>query len=74
MQALSAAQEKSIHLGLMVLGLFLVLRGVIPWCVLKHKTLRILQTTIGLLLIIIGGPIMDPIVTEIPAPPQTDSK
>lgn len=74
MGTLDAAQEKNIHLGLMVIGLILVLRGLIPWCLLKHKTLRIFQATIGLLLILIGGPIMDPIVREIPAPQKKDAQ
>lgn len=74
MNTLSPAQEKNTHLGLMIVGLILVLRGLIPWCILKHKSLRILQATIGLLLIIIGGPIMDPIVHTITAPAKKDAK
>jgi hypothetical protein len=75
MGALSDFQEQNIHLGFMGLGLLLVLKWLIPFCLIKHKTLRISQATIGLLLIIIGGPIMDPIVREIPGfqPKDTQS-
>lgn len=58
----------------MGLGLLLVLRGLLPWCLLKHRTIRIMQATIGLLLILIGGPIMDPIVREIPVPQKQDAQ
>lgn len=58
----------------MMLGLILVVRGLIPWCFLKHKTLRIVQGVIGLLLILIGGPIMDPIITETAAPDTHDEQ
>ncbi len=74
LDVLSPLQEKYAHLGLMILGLFLLLKGLLPWCLIKHKTLRISQAIIGLLLIIIGGPIMDAIVTEIPAPEKKDEK
>ena len=37
---------------------------------MKHKTLRIAQAVLGFLLIIIGGPIMDPIVTTISTPSE----
>lgn len=74
LNTLSSVQERSIHLGLMMLGLILVLRGLIPWCLMKHRTLRISQAIIGLLLIIIGGPIMDPVITKVPAPEKKDEK
>jgi hypothetical protein len=70
----TALQEKNIHLGFMVLGLILLLRGLIPWCLLKHRTIRIMQGTVGLLLILIGGPIMDPIVREISVPQKEDQQ
>ncbi len=66
--------ENSIQLGLMILGLFPLVKGILPWCLMKHRTLRIAQGFIGLFLIIIGGPIMDPIVTTIPAPEKKDEK
>ncbi len=74
MAQLSPTQEQNIHFGLMVIGLIILLRGIIPWCIIKHKTLRITQSMIGLLLIIIGGPIMDPIITNVPAPEKKDTK
>jgi len=37
---------------------------------MKHKTLHIAQAALGLLLIIIGGPVMDPIVTTVSAPSE----
>jgi hypothetical protein len=73
-EPLTALQEKDIHLGLMVLGLILVIRGLIPWCLLKHRTIRILQGSIGLLLIVIGGPIMDPMVKEVSTPEKKDEQ
>ncbi len=71
---LSPLQERYTHIGLMVLGLFLLLKGLLPWCLIKHRTLRISQAIIGLLLIIIGGPIMDAIITQVPAPEKKDAK
>ncbi|MEI6711660.1 MAG: hypothetical protein WCK88_05790 [bacterium] len=64
----SPAIEKTIQTWLLVVGLIPLLKGLMPWCLVKHRTLRISQGIFGLLLIIIGGPIMDPIVTKIPAP------
>lgn len=49
----------------MFLGLFFILRGVLPWCLVRQKTLRILQAVTGFVLIIIGGPLMDPLVKNI---------
>lgn len=66
--AQSAATEKTIEMWLLVVGLIPLLKGLMPWCLIKHKTLRISQSILGLLLIIIGGPIMDPIITKISAP------
>lgn len=73
MTDLSAEQEVSVHIGLMVLGFLLVLKWLLPWCLLKHRTLRIIQWTIWILLIIIGWPIMDPIVKDIRTPAKKDA-
>lgn len=62
---------QKIEYGFMIIGLFFILRGILPWCLIRQKTLRILQTTAGFLLIIIGGPIMDPMIQNIIAPPTT---
>ena len=70
MTPLNPLQEKNIHIGFMAIGLLLVLKGLMPWCILKHRSVRIMQATLGLLLIVIGGPIMDPIITKIPPPPK----
>lgn len=48
-----------------IFGLLLVIRGLIPTCIFKHNTLRILQMILGFFLIILGGPVMDPIVTTL---------
>lgn len=55
----------------MIIGLFFILRGLIPWCLIRQKTLRIIQATSGFALIIIGGPIMDPLIKNIIAPATT---
>lgn len=62
--------EKNIEYGLLILWLLPLLKGVLPFCLMKHKTLRIAQAVLGLLLIIIGGPVMDPIVTTVSAPSE----
>lgn len=63
--------EKNIEYGLMILALFFIGRGLITACVLSHKWLRIKQALHGLALIIVGGPIMDPLVKNIIMPPTT---
>lgn len=68
------ALEDKIQIWLMIIGVLILLKGILPWCLMKHKTLRIAQVIIGILLIMIGGPIMDPIVTNIPAPAPKDDK
>lgn len=61
----SPAMERKIEYGLMILSLFFIGRGLITACVIKHKWLRIKQAVHGLALIIVGGPVMDPIVTTV---------
>lgn len=57
----------------MVIGVFFFLRGVLPWCLMRQKTLRILQAISGFALILIGGPIMDPLIKNIIAPAPTNT-
>ena len=64
--------EKIILLWFLAIGLIPLIKGLLPWCLVKHRTLRMAQAFLGLTLIIIGGPIMDPIITEIPAPDKKD--
>lgn len=70
MTALNPAVEKNIEYGLLLLWLFPLIKGILPFCLMKHRTLRISQAVLGLLLIIIGGPVMDPIVTTVSAPAE----
>lgn len=35
--------ENKIQLGLLVIGLFPLLKGLFSWCMMKHRTLRIAQ-------------------------------
>lgn len=67
----SPETEKKIEYGLMILALFFISRGIITACVIKHKWLRIKQALHGLALIIVGGPMMDPLVRNIITPPTT---
>lgn len=46
--------EVYIEYGLLIFGIVPVLAGITRICWMKHKTLRILQITLGLVLIIIG--------------------
>jgi len=62
--------ERSIEYGLLILWLLPLLKWILPFCLLKHKTLRISQAVFGLLLIIVGGPVMDPIVTTVSLPSE----
>jgi len=71
MAALSPASEKKVQYGLIIIGIFPLLRGILPWCLVKHNTLRILQGLFGFALILIGGPMMQPIVKNIIAPTTT---
>lgn len=68
----SPETELKIEYGLLVFGIVFFLRGIIPFCLLKHKWIRWLQWALGFALIIIGGPMMDPIVTK--ATPQISSE
>ena len=65
MAAYEGSAAHKIEYIFMVLGLFFILRGILPWCIIRQKTLRILQAVAGFALIIIGGPIMDPLVKNI---------
>lgn len=55
-------REKYIEYGLFVLGIIPLFKGLLPFCLVKHGTLRIAQILLGILLILVGGPIMDPAV------------
>ncbi len=55
----------------MIIGVLFVFRWIIPWCLIRQKTLRIIQAVSGFALIIIGGPIMDPLIKNIIAPTTT---
>ncbi len=55
----------------MIIGAFFLLRGILPWCLMRQKTLRIIQALSGFALILIGGPIMDPLIKNIIAPAPT---
>ena len=68
----SPETEQKIEYGLMILALFFIGRGIITSCIIKHKWLRIKQALHGLALIIVGGPMMDPLIKNIiTAPPTT---
>lgn len=49
----SAPMTVNIRYGLLVVGLLPLLKGLLPFCLVKHKTLRMAQAILGLLLIII---------------------
>lgn len=53
--------ETYIEYGLLIFGIFPLIAGLTRFCWMKHKTLKKLQITLGIILIIIGGPIMDPV-------------
>lgn len=61
---LAPSTERIVEYCFWIFGIILILRGIIGKCVLKQKPLRIAQAIFGFLLIIIGGPIMDPVITE----------
>jgi len=67
----SPETEKSIEYGLMILALFFLVRGIVTACIVKHKWLRITQAVHGFVLIIVGGPMMDPFIKSITTPPST---
>ncbi len=67
----NAAHE--IEYMFMIIGAFFVLRGILPWCLMRQKTLRIIQAVAGFALILIGGPIMDPLIKNIIAPAPTST-
>lgn len=64
--------EKNIEYGLYLICLFFIIRWLVRSCLVKHNTLRIKQALAGILLIIIWGPMMDP-MTEIIASTTIDS-
>lgn len=43
----------NIRYGLLAIGLLPLLKGLIPFCLVKYKTLRIVQAILGLMLIFI---------------------
>jgi uncharacterized membrane protein YwzB len=57
--------SKKIEFILMILAFFFITRGLVTVCIFKHKWLRITQAIHGLALIIVGGPMMDPIMTTV---------
>lgn len=61
----SPETEKKIEYGLMILGFFFIGRGIITSCIIKHNLLRWKQSLHGLALIIVGGPMMDPLIKNI---------
>lgn len=67
----SPETEKKIEYALMILSVFFIGRWIITACVIKHKWLRWKQALHGLALIIIGGPVMDPLVRNIVMPTTT---
>ena len=61
----SATTERYIEYGLLIVGILPFVRGWFSACLMNHKHTRITQAILGVLLIWIGGPILDPIVTTI---------
>lgn len=67
----SPETEQIIEYALLILAAFFIIRGIITACVVKHAFLRWTQAIHGLLLIIVGGPMMDPLVRNIITPETT---
>jgi hypothetical protein len=57
----------------MIFALFFLVRGLLTTCILKQKWLRITQAIHGFILVMIGGPMMDPIVKSIITTPTTST-
>ena len=60
MATLSPEAQTELFYGLLLLGIIPLLKGLVPYCLVTHKTLRICQGVFGFLLIIVGGPIIGP--------------